>query len=138
MDFPEEAAATLSLHYLEAGEFQPAWRYATAAEKRAEAVYAFVEAAGLYARGGRQINVGGKEIAVVLIARRCMAPGRVDCRRRRPERARQTGRQQVSQPTPSCCYRAGRARQVRTRQAVGGTGRATLQGLEVRSRSARA
>ena len=49
-EFPEEAAGTLSLHYLEAGEFQPAWRYATAAAKRAESVYAYVEAAGLYAR----------------------------------------------------------------------------------------
>ena len=69
MDFPEEAAATLSLHYLEAGEFQPAWRYATAAAKRAEAVYAFIEAASLYMRAleaGRQIeDVGGKEIATV-------------------------------------------------------------------------
>ena len=53
MDFPEEAAAILSLHYLEAGEFPPAWRYATAAAKRAEAVYAYVEAAGLYARAHR-------------------------------------------------------------------------------------
>ena len=57
MDFPEEAAGTLSLHYLEAGEFQPAWRYAMAAAKRAVAVYANVEAAGLYSRAleaGRQ------------------------------------------------------------------------------------
>ncbi len=50
MDFPEEAGAMLSLHYFEAGEFRPAWRYATAAAKRAEDVYAYVEAAGLYAR----------------------------------------------------------------------------------------
>ena len=50
MDFPEEAGAMLSLHYFEAGEFPPAWRYATAAAKRAEDVYAYVEAAGLYAR----------------------------------------------------------------------------------------
>src|SRR4030095_13299024 len=49
----------LSLHYLEAGEYQPAWRYATAAAKRAEGVYAYVEAAGLYARAleaGRHIE----------------------------------------------------------------------------------
>ena len=48
----------LSLHYFEAGEFRPAWRYATAAAKRAEDVYAYVEAAGLYARAleaGRKI-----------------------------------------------------------------------------------
>ncbi len=69
MDFPEEAAATLSLHYFEAGEFGPAWRYATAAAKNAEGVYAYVEAAGLYSRAleaGRQLpDVGGKEIATV-------------------------------------------------------------------------
>ena len=69
MDFPEEAGATLSLHYFEAGEFRPAWRYATAAAKRAAGVYAYVEAAGLYARAleaGRQIDdVGSKEIAAV-------------------------------------------------------------------------
>jgi class 3 adenylate cyclase/tetratricopeptide (TPR) repeat protein len=69
MDFPEEAAGTLSLHYFEAGEFRPAWRYANAAAKRAQAVYAFVEAAGLYARAleaGRQLDdVGAKEIAAV-------------------------------------------------------------------------
>ena len=50
MDFPEEAAGTLSLHYLEAGEYRAAWRYATAAAKRAQTVYANVEAAGLYSR----------------------------------------------------------------------------------------
>ncbi len=57
MDFPEEAGATLSLHYLEAGEYRQAWNYATAAAKRAAAVYAYVEAAGLYGRAleaGRQ------------------------------------------------------------------------------------
>ena len=57
MDFPEEAGAMLSLHYFEAGEFPPAWRYATAAAKRAEDVYAYVEAAGLYARA---LEAGGK------------------------------------------------------------------------------
>ncbi len=50
MDFPEEAAAILSLHHLEAGEYRLAWQYANAAAKRAEAVYAYVEAAGLYSR----------------------------------------------------------------------------------------
>ncbi len=50
MDQPEEAAGILSLHYLEAGEHSPAWRYATVAAKRAEAVFAYVEAAGLYTR----------------------------------------------------------------------------------------
>jgi class 3 adenylate cyclase/tetratricopeptide (TPR) repeat protein len=50
MDFPDEAAGTLSLHYLEAGEFQPAWSYAITAAKRASGVYAYVESAGLYTR----------------------------------------------------------------------------------------
>ena len=59
MDFPEEVADTLSLHYLEANEFRPAWRYATTAAKRAEAAYAYVEAAILYARAleaGRKLD----------------------------------------------------------------------------------
>jgi class 3 adenylate cyclase/tetratricopeptide (TPR) repeat protein len=50
MDFPDEAANILSLHYFQAGEYQPAWRYATVAAKRAEDGYAYVEAAGLYVR----------------------------------------------------------------------------------------
>lgn len=69
MDYPEEAAGTLSLHYFEAGEYQPAWRYATAAAMHAEGVYAYVEAAGLYARAleaGRQLpDLGPKELARV-------------------------------------------------------------------------
>ena len=69
MDFPEEAGATLSLHYVEAGEFRPAWRYAIAAAERAAGIYANVEAAGLYARAleaGRQIDdMDGGELAVV-------------------------------------------------------------------------
>lgn len=69
MDFPEEAGGTLSLHYFEAGEYRQAWRYVTAAAKRAEGVYAYVEAAGLYARaleaGRRLEDVGEQELAVV-------------------------------------------------------------------------
>ena len=67
MDYPGEAAGTLSLHYFEAGEYQPAWRYATAAAKHAEGVYAHVEAAGLYARaleaGRRLPDLASKELA---------------------------------------------------------------------------
>ena len=40
MDDPEEAAGILSLHYFVAGEYQPAWRYASVAAKRAQEVYA--------------------------------------------------------------------------------------------------
>ena len=69
MDFPEEAGAMLSLHYFEAGEFRPAFRFATLAAKRAEGVYAYVEAAGLYSRAldaGRQLtDLGPQELAAV-------------------------------------------------------------------------
>ena len=52
MDFPEEAGATLSLHYFEAGEFRPAWRYATAAAKRAEMVRPRRSGRTVHARAG--------------------------------------------------------------------------------------
>ena len=68
MDHPEEAADTLSLHYAEAGELAPAWRYATTAAKRAEAAFANVEAAGFYARAldaGSKLSVGPRELATV-------------------------------------------------------------------------
>jgi tetratricopeptide (TPR) repeat protein len=58
MDYPEEAAGILSLHYFAAGEFEPTWRYARIAAERAEVAYAHVEAAGMYARAleaGRQL-----------------------------------------------------------------------------------
>ena len=69
MDHPDEAAAILSLHYFEAGEYRPAWQYATAAAKRADAVYAYIEAARLYSRaleaGNKLGDVGGQELAAV-------------------------------------------------------------------------
>ena len=69
MDDPEEAAGILSLHYFVAGEYRPAWRYASVAAKRAHGVYAYVEAARLYARaleaGRRLEDVGDKELAAV-------------------------------------------------------------------------
>jgi class 3 adenylate cyclase/tetratricopeptide (TPR) repeat protein len=49
-DAPEDIAGTLSLHYFEAGEAQSAWRYSILAAQRAEGVFAYVEASGLYAR----------------------------------------------------------------------------------------
>jgi tetratricopeptide (TPR) repeat protein len=58
MDYPEEAAGILSLHYLAAGEYEPTWRYARIAAERAESAYAHVEAAGMYARAleaGKQL-----------------------------------------------------------------------------------
>jgi class 3 adenylate cyclase/tetratricopeptide (TPR) repeat protein len=69
LDSPEEQAGTLALHYHEAGEFRPAWRYATAAGKRAEGAYAYVDAAGFYTRAleaGRQLgDVADAELAGV-------------------------------------------------------------------------
>ena len=56
-DHPDEVAGILSLHYGAAGEHAPAWRYGTLAAKGAEAAYAFVEAANLYARA---IEAGSK------------------------------------------------------------------------------
>ena len=58
MDYPEEAAGILSLHYFEAGDHPRAWRYGSLAGLRAEAAYSYVEAARLYTRAleaGRQI-----------------------------------------------------------------------------------
>jgi class 3 adenylate cyclase/tetratricopeptide (TPR) repeat protein len=46
----DETAALLSLHFFEAGEYEPAWRYALAAGERAEATFANVVAAELYER----------------------------------------------------------------------------------------
>ncbi|HKE40211.1 MAG TPA: adenylate/guanylate cyclase domain-containing protein [Casimicrobiaceae bacterium] len=67
VDYPEDVATVLSLHYFEAGEHQHAWRYATMAAKRAEAAYANVEAAGLYGRAleaGRKLpDLGQRELA---------------------------------------------------------------------------
>src|SRR5439155_7307222 len=68
-EFPDEAADTLSLHFYEAGDYRPAWRYAAAAAKRAESAYAYVDAAGFYSRAieaGRQLeDLGKEEIAAV-------------------------------------------------------------------------
>ncbi len=72
MEQPEEAADVLSLHYLVAGEYDPAWRYASVAAKRAEGAYAYVEAAGLYVRaldaGRRLPDVAGYDVAATYTA----------------------------------------------------------------------
>jgi class 3 adenylate cyclase/tetratricopeptide (TPR) repeat protein len=49
-DNADEVAGILSLHYAAAGEHALAWRHSMLAAARAEGAYAFVEAAGLYAR----------------------------------------------------------------------------------------
>ncbi len=69
MDQPEEAAGILSLHYIVAGEYRPAWQYASIAAERAQNAYAYVEAAGMYARaldaGRRLPDLASRELAVV-------------------------------------------------------------------------
>jgi len=47
---PEEAAGLLSLHFIVAGEYADAWRYAPLAAERARELYANVEAARLFKR----------------------------------------------------------------------------------------
>jgi predicted ATPase len=49
-DDPDDVAGILSLHYHVAGEFEAAGRYSTIAARRAEDVYAYVEAAGFFIR----------------------------------------------------------------------------------------
>jgi len=65
----EEAAGILSLHFIAAGDNRSAWRYATVAGKRAEGIYAYVEAARLYSRaleaGRRLEDVGARDLAAV-------------------------------------------------------------------------
>src|SRR5262249_30270132 len=69
MEQPEEAADILSLHYFAGSEYQPAWRYAAIAAKRAEASFAHLEAAQLYSRAldaGRHLaEIGHKDLAAV-------------------------------------------------------------------------
>ena len=69
VDEPDDMANILSLHYFEAGEYRSSLRYATIAGKRAEAAYAYVEAARLHTRAleaGRQLSdVSQQEVAVM-------------------------------------------------------------------------
>ena len=68
-DDVDEDAGILSLHYLIAGDNGSAWRYATVAGRHAAGVYAYVEAARLYARaleaGRRLDDVGPRELVTV-------------------------------------------------------------------------
>jgi len=69
MTNPDDVAGALSLHFLIAGDFPQAWRYACLAGKCAEDVYAYVEAATLYGRAleaGRQMPaLPAEELAAV-------------------------------------------------------------------------
>jgi len=65
-DTPEDEAELLSLHFYEAHEFERAWRYSRTAAERAQAIYANVEAATLYARAiasAKRIGVEPAELA---------------------------------------------------------------------------
>jgi class 3 adenylate cyclase/tetratricopeptide (TPR) repeat protein len=64
---PDEAAGVLSLHFLRAGSYEKAWRYAGIAAERAREVFANEEAAQLYERaveaGRRLPDVRDLELA---------------------------------------------------------------------------
>ena len=68
-DDPDDLAGILSLHYLTATEYPPAFRYAQVAAKRAKGMYAYVEAAALYARALEAARampeLGSKQVALV-------------------------------------------------------------------------
>ena len=82
LDYPEDMAGILSLHYFEAGDYRQAWRYAIAAARRAEGIYAYVEAAGLYSRartGRRENSTTSRSADIAAIEQalgRRMVPGR--------------------------------------------------------------
>jgi tetratricopeptide (TPR) repeat protein len=63
---PEEAAELLSLHWLQAEGYEPAWRYSRLAGDRARALWANAEAATFYARAleaaGRLRNLARSEV----------------------------------------------------------------------------
>jgi class 3 adenylate cyclase/predicted ATPase len=50
LDYPEESAGILSMHYAAGGDYVSAWRHATVAAGRAAGIFAYVEAAHLYMR----------------------------------------------------------------------------------------
>lgn len=66
---PNEVAGLLSLHFEVAGVHAAVWRYGVVAARRAHDVYAYVEAAGLYARAlgaaGRLSDVDPRALADV-------------------------------------------------------------------------
>ena len=66
---PNEAAGVLSLHFLRAGAYDKAWKYARTAADRARGLFANEEAAQLYdraAEAGRRLqDVQGSELAEV-------------------------------------------------------------------------
>jgi tetratricopeptide (TPR) repeat protein len=68
-DDPEDAAGILSLHYFEAGDYSSACRYAAIAAKRAQDIYADIEAADLYTRaldaGRRLPDITSRELATM-------------------------------------------------------------------------
>jgi class 3 adenylate cyclase/tetratricopeptide (TPR) repeat protein len=68
-DNADDVAGILSLHYFEAGDYGSACRYAGVAARRAQDIYADVEAANLFTRaldaGRRLPEITGEELAVM-------------------------------------------------------------------------
>jgi predicted ATPase len=69
VDYPDDIANILSLHYFQAGEYESAFSKAMVAGQRAEGGYAHVEAAKLYSRAleaGRQVaELEPQDLAIV-------------------------------------------------------------------------
>ena len=110
MDFPEEAAGMLSLHYFEAGEYAPAWRYATAAGEACRRRLRLRRSRGaLFARAGGGAQAPGpretrSSRALHEALGRCVVPGGgVPQGVRRLHRPRAGWSRAIRWPTPSCC-----------------------------------
>ena len=140
LDQPEEAADILSLHYLVAGEYHPAWRYASAAAKRAQGAYAYVEAAGLYARaldaGRRLPDVAERRHSPRCTQRRRIAGiGRPSFTRQQMAMRAPTGSaKEIRSKRRSCCSSARRVEEklgkYRARAALGRAGTQGRQRIE--------
>ena len=126
---PEESADILSLHYLVAGDYRPAWRYASVAAKRAAEVVAYVEAARLVrARAGSGASPRGcratQELAAVH-GRMGDAWYRPADFARRPTRIRPRARLVAGDPLADAdlllkrLARRGEAREVPSRRCAG-------------------
>ncbi len=74
----DEAAGLLSLHFLEGGEAEKAWRYSVAAGRRAQGRYANADAAEFYDRALRaSVDMGEAEVDGVEVAEIAEALGDV-------------------------------------------------------------
>ncbi len=89
----EEAAGLLSLHFLEGGEYEPAWRYSVVAGRRAQSLWANVDAAEFYERAlhaaasGHQPEPGEESAVAEALGDVCELAGRYEDARRAYARA---------------------------------------------------